>query len=133
MTPSAAASRSADGMTSAGFLPPISVMQGLGNSRLKRPRSDIPTAFDPVKSMPSTRRVQGEGLARGFAGAEHEMKGARGDPGLPEDPVEREGGERRLLAGLEHDGVAGEERAPRPAPPRGRPGKLKGLITAHTP
>jgi hypothetical protein len=54
MTPSAAASRSADGMTSAGFLPPISVMQGFGNSRLKRPWRDIPTVLDPVKSIPST-------------------------------------------------------------------------------
>ena len=30
MTPSAAASRSADGIMIAGFLPPISAMQGLG-------------------------------------------------------------------------------------------------------
>ena len=38
----------------AGFLPPISVMQGLGYSRAKRRSSDMPTAFEPVKSRPST-------------------------------------------------------------------------------
>ena len=41
-------------MTIAGFLPPISVMQGFGHSRLNRPSSAIPTVFDPVKRSPST-------------------------------------------------------------------------------
>ena len=42
--------------------------------------------------MPSTPGMEGEGLARGLAGAEDDVEGARGDPGLPEDPVEGEGG-----------------------------------------
>ena len=55
ITPSVALSRSADGITSAGFLPPISMMSGRGTglaalSRIRR----MPTSFDPVKTMPST-------------------------------------------------------------------------------
>ena len=52
--PSAASSRSAERVTMAGFLPPISTMHGRGHVLLKEWNSCMPTAYDPVKTMPST-------------------------------------------------------------------------------
>ena len=44
MIPSAASSRSARAVTMAGFLPPISTMQGLGQRFEKVRKSPIPTS-----------------------------------------------------------------------------------------
>ena len=53
MIPSAASSRSAWRETTAGFLPPISTIVGFGKSFENVRKRSIPTAYEPVKTIPS--------------------------------------------------------------------------------
>jgi len=51
-------------------------------------------------------------LARAGAVAGHDLQDAVGQPGLARQRAEAQGGERRLLRGLEHDAVADRQRRP---------------------
>ena len=112
MTPSLALSRSADGMMSAGFLPPISMISGRGTAR---------AALSRIRRMPDFlrsgehdavhARVVDELLAGGPAAAGDEVEDAGRNSRRGHHLVQRVAEQRRGRRRLEHDGVAGDQRA----------------------
>ena len=68
-----------------------------------------PVSRPPVNETRSTRGSSESGAPALGAGAEHQVADAGRQPGLVEQAHQVDGGVRRQLAGLEHEGVAGRE------------------------
>ena len=99
-------------MTSAGFLPPISMIRGRGIGRVALSRiSFMPTSFDPVKTMPS---MSGLSMSSWPAVLPPPVTKLNTPGGMPASAIisyELVAEERRDRRRLEHDGVAGDQRA----------------------
>ena len=108
--PVAASSRSALAATIAGFLPPISVIAGraYGPSWKRRP-SARPTSAEPVNTTPS---IAPSASARPVSAPPWTSPTTpSGRPGGGERLADQRARQRRLLGRLDHDRVAGDERA----------------------
>jgi hypothetical protein len=106
--PSMARSRLASSSTIMGFLPPSSSEQCLKLLAAVAP-TILPTAEEPVSEMARTDRMLGERRADFGAEAGDDVDDAFRDAGVGQRLHQVEGGERSVLRGLDHAGVAADD------------------------
>ena len=132
-TSSVTCSGSAVASTIIGLMPPVSAISGTIAASLPASARLIAraTSVEPVKATPGDAGV-GDERGADPAVARKEMERARRDAGGMQNAHRLGGDERRLLGGLRHHAVAGDERAAT-WPRKIESGKFHGLMQTKTP